>query len=241
MIPTTKAEFAQFIMRKLGAPVVEINLSEEQVDDIIDQALYFFQEWHYNGNIKFYYSYQITQTDITNRFITLPDNIIGAVRIFPLGQAISSDALFNMRYQFIMNDLYSLTNVSLVPYYMTMQHISLLEEVLVGQQPIRYNRHQNQLFIDMDWTIVSPGEFLVAEVVQAMDPITVPDIYRDRWLQDYTAALMKRQWGEVLSKYDVVLPSGMKVNGTKIRDDADAEVKRLESTVPMYGMQVFMA
>lgn len=240
-IPTTRVEFGQFIMRKLGAPVIEINISEEQADDIIDQALYFWQEWHYNGNMKFYYSYKLTQPDIDNKYITMPSDIIGAVRIFPLGQAISSDALFNMRYQFIMNDLYSLTNVSLTPYYMTMQHISLLEEVLVGQQPVRYNRHQNQLHIDMDWSIACVGEYLVIECVQAMDPATVVDVWRDRWLQDYTAAMMKRQWGDNLSKYDVVLPSGMKMNGVKIRDDADAEVKRLEKTVPMTTLAVFMA
>src|SRR5574337_9429 len=185
MIPLTRQQFSQFVMRKLGAPVLEIELSEEQLDDLIDQALYFYQEWHYNGGRKTYVSYQLQEADITNTYITLPENIIGAVRIFPLGQAISSDALFNMRYQFIMNDLYSLTNVSLVPYYMTMQHISLLEEWLVGQQPVLYNRHENKLYINMDWTIVSPGEYIVIECYMLMDPSVVPDVWKDRWLQDY--------------------------------------------------------
>jgi hypothetical protein len=240
-IPTTRQEFAAFIIRQLSGGVTEVNLSETALDDAIDRALYFWQEWHYNGSMKFYYSYLLTPTDVTNKYITMPENIIGAVRIFPIGQAISSDALFNMRYQFIMNDLYSLTNVSLVPYYMTMQHISLLEEVLVGQQPIRYNRHQNQLWIDCDWTIMCPGTYIVVECQQAMDPIAVPDVWRDRWVQDYATALAGQLWGRVLSKYDVVLPSGMKLDGKKILDDYTADVRRLESTVPMMTNAVFMA
>lgn len=241
MIPTTREEFGQFVVRQLGAPVIEINLSEQQVDDCIDKALYFFNEWHYNGYIKTYYAHQITDDDMTSRSIQMPANTIGAVRIFPLGIAMSTNNLFNMRYQFVLNDLYSMTNVSLVPYYMTMMHIQQLEEVLVGQQPVRYNRHENVLHIDMDWTTVCAGSFLVVEAYTAMDPTVTPDVWRDRWLQDYAVALTGQAWGRVLSKYDAVLPSGMKINGTKILDDYTDDVKRIEKDVPMMPLTVFMA
>jgi hypothetical protein len=241
MTPTNRVEFGQFIIRQLGSPVIEINLSEQQVDDCIDKAIYFFNEWHYNGYIKTYYAHQVLDADIASKSFQMPANTIGAVRIFPLGIAMSSNNLFNLRYQFIMNDLYSMTNVSLIPYYMVMGHLAQLEEVLVGQQPLRYNRHENILHVDMDWTTVCAGSFIVVEAYTAIDGTSSPDMWRDRWLQDYAVALTGQAWGRVLSKYDVVLPSGMKTNGMKILDDYTADVKRMEREVPMQPLAVFMA
>ena len=230
-IPTDRTSFVAFCMRKLGAPVIQVNMSEDQADDCVDQALYYYGEYHMDGAIKTYYAYALTQDDVNNKYITLPDGIIGVNRMFPLGQAISTDALFNMRYQFVMNDLYSLANVSLVPYFMVMQHIAQLEEVLVCQTPIRYNRHQNICYIDIDQTTLDAGMFIVLECYQTVDPDTYPDVWKDLWLQQYATALMKRQWGENLQKYNFQLPSGMTINGRDIYAQADADVKRLEDKV----------
>ena len=150
-VPTSRSTFKEFCLRKLGKPVIEINVDDDQVEDRIDESLRYYWDYHFDGAERLYYPHLITSTDIANKYITLPQNIIGAVKIFPVGQSLNTMNLFNLRYQIALNDLYSLTTQSMVPYVMAMQHIQFMEEILVGQKPIRYNRHKNQLHIDMDW------------------------------------------------------------------------------------------
>ena len=136
-VPQSKADFKEYCLRKLGKPVIEINVDDDQVDDRVDEALRFYWDYHFDGTEKVYYKYQITQVDKNNKYITMPDNIIGVVNIFPVGQALNTNNLFNIRYQIALNDLYTLTSVSMVPYYMALQHVQFLEQFLVGQQPLR--------------------------------------------------------------------------------------------------------
>ena len=229
MIPKSRSDFSAFCLRRLGAPVIKINVSESQVDDCIDQALYFFQEYHMDGSNETYWAHQLTQQEISSKQIKMPDNIIGVSRIFPLGTAMSSDALFNMKYQFVMNDLYALTNVSLVPYFMLMTHVQQLEEILVGQTPIRYTRHENVLYLDSDTTLLAAAEYIIVDAYYAIDPDDVVDVWRDRWLQDYAAALIQRQWGTNLSRFTAVMPSGITLNGAQIKAEAEETIKKLEN------------
>lgn len=228
-IPTTRDQFKQYCLRRIGAPVIEINVDDDQVEDRIDEALRYYWDYHFDGSEKTFYKYLIQPADLTNRYITLPDNIIGAVNLFPIGQSLSSSNLFNIRYQIALNDLYDLTATTMVPYYQTMQHIQLLEQLLVGQQPIRYNRNNNLLYIDMNWSIANAGDYFVVEAYQIVDPNVYPKVWSDRWLARYAESLIKRQWGSNLTKYqDVTLPGGMKFNAQKIFNDADNEMKELE-------------
>ena len=150
MVPSTRAEFKAYCLRKLGAPVIEINVDDDQVEDRIDESLRYWWDYHFDGSEKIYYKHQVTDTDKANKSIPLPENIIGAVGIFSIGDPIvRSDDLFNIRYQIALNDLYTLTSVSMVPYYMTMEHLSLVSEMLVGKQPIKYSRHRDRLYVDM--------------------------------------------------------------------------------------------
>lgn len=227
--PTTRKEFTEYCLRRLGKPVIDINVDGDQVEDRIDEALKYYWDYHFDGTEKMYYKYKLTAEDITNKYITLPQNIIGAVSIFPVGQSLSSNNLFNIRYQIALNDLYDLTATTMVPYYMAMQHIQFLEQMLVGQQPIRYNRHTNKLYIDMSWDRVNVDDYLIVEAYQIVDPSEYADVWSDRWLARYATALIKRQWGDNITKYDgVPLPGGLKFNGTKIRDDAQTEIDKLE-------------
>jgi hypothetical protein len=179
-----------------------------------------------------YYKALIDQTAINNKYVTLPDNIIGTINIFPIGSSLSTNNLFNIRYQIALNDLYDLTATTMVPYYMAMQHIQLLEQLLVGQQPIRYNRRNNRLYIDMDWNKSPVGTYIVVEAFQIVDPVSFPKVWKDRWLLEYATQLIKRQWGDNLIKYvNVSLPGGAQFNGQKIYDDADREVRRLEDSM----------
>jgi len=239
-VPTSRAELIEYCLRRLGKPRIEINVDYEQLDDRVDDALKYYWDYHFDGTDKIYYKYQVTNTDKTNKYITIPENIIGVVNIFPIGSNLSTNNLFNIRYQIALNDLYDLTATTLVPYYLAMQHIQFLEQMLVGMQPIRYNRHKNRLYIDMDWTKVAAGEFLVAECYEVVDPDTYTNVWGDRWLQRYCTALFKRQWGEHLSLFsDVTLPGGNKFNGDKIYNDAVAEIDKLEHEMIMdYSMPI---
>jgi len=229
-VPTTRATFKAYCLRKLGAPVIEINVDDDQVEDRIDEALKYYWDYHFDGTERVYYKHQVTETDITNKYITLPENIIGAVSIFNVGDpSIRSDDLFNIRYQIALNDLYTLTSVSMVPYYMAMEHLSMLTEMLVGKQPIRFNRHTDRLYVDMDWNTFNAGEFLLVEAYQVVDPETYTDAYGDRWLQNYATELIKRQWGANLTKFTgMQLPGGVSFNGEKILDDATAAIAKME-------------
>ena len=228
-LPQSRDDFKDYCLRRLGAPVIQINVDEDQVQDRIDDALQMYWDYHSDGTDKQYYKALITQDDLNNQYIQLPDNIIGAVSVFPIGSSLSTNNLFNIRYQIALNDLYDLTATTMVPYYMAMQHIQLLEQLLVGQQPIRYNRRNNRLYIDMDWSITGVNEYVVVEAFSIVDPNEFTKVWSDRWLQRYATALIKRQYGENISKYsEVLLPGGTKFNGQKIYNDAVAEIDMLE-------------
>lgn len=227
--PNSRATFKENCLRRLGAPVIEINVSDEQVDDRVDEALTYYWDYHFDGTEKQYYKHQITQQNKTDGYITMPDNIIGVINLFAIGEGLNTNNLFNIRYQIALNDLYTLTNVSLVPYYMAMQHIATLEEILVGRQPIRYNRHRNRLHIDVDWNKVNTGEYVIVEAYQIVDPDTFTDVWKDRWLLQYGTALIKRQWGNNLKKFSgMMMPGGIQFNGQQIYDEAIEEIRLLE-------------
>jgi hypothetical protein len=228
-LPTTRDEFKIYVLRRLGAPVIEINVDDDQLDDRIDDALKYYYDYHFDGTEKIYYKHQVTSQDKANKYITLPENIIGAIRIFS-PSTMSSSGMFSVQYQIALNDLYTLTSQSLVPFYMTMQHLQLLEQLLVGEKPIRYNRHRNQLHVDMNWDIIDEGKWILVEAYQIVDPETYPDVWSDRWLLRYATAMVARQWGQNLSKFvGMQLPGGIQFNGERILSDAQSELAMLES------------
>jgi hypothetical protein len=229
--PATKSDFKEYCLRKLGKPVIEINVTEDQVEDRVDEALRFYWDYHFDGSEMVYYKHQITETDMANKYITVPENIMGVVSVFPIGDpSIRSDDLFNIRYQIALNDLYTLTSVSLVPYYMAMEHLSLMSEMLIGKQPIRYSRHKDRVYIDTDWGSLGVGKFLILQAYEVIDPDVYTDAWNDRWLQNYATALIKKQWGDNINKFSgMSLPGGVQFNGDKIQNDAEADIRRLEA------------
>jgi hypothetical protein len=238
--PTTRSAFKEYCLRRLGKPVIEINVDEDQVEDRIDDALRYYWDYHFDGTEKIYYKHLVTDTDKTNKYITVPDNVIGAVNLFNIADpSIRSDDLFNIRYQIALNDLYTLTSVSMVPYYMVMEHLSLISEMLVGKQLLRFNRHMNRLYIDMDWNSLS-NEYLLVEAYQIIDPTEYVDVWKDQWLMRYATALIKRQWGSNLTKFTgMQLPGGLTFNGEKIYNDAVAEITDLEDKmISSYSLPV---
>jgi len=229
-VPSTRAEFKAYCLRRLGDPVIDINVDDEQVEDRIDEALIYYQDYHFDGCERILYKHVVNQTDIDNGYITLPQNIIGVNTVIPIGQSMNSSNFFNVRYQIHLNDLFDLSSSSYVTYVMAMQHVSFLEEIFVGKKPLRYNRHVNKLHIDMLWgTDVLVGEYIVVDCYSVTDPDTYADVWGDRWLARYATALIKRQWGSNLTKFEgVQLPGGLTFNGAKIYDDAETELAKLE-------------
>lgn len=229
-LPTNRAEFKENCLRKLGKPVIEINIDEDQLEDRVDEALRYYYDYHFDGSSKIYYKHQITNDDKTNKYITLPENIIGAVSIFDIGSALGTNNLFNIRYQIALNDLYTLTSVSMIPYYMAIQHIQFLEQLLVGRQPIRYNRHTNKLHLDMDWDRFNINDYVIVEAYEVINPDTYTDAWSDRWLLRYASCLIKLQWGTNLKKFDgMKMPGGLTFNGQQIYNEALQERQELEN------------
>lgn len=233
MEPQDRQSFIEYCLRRLGKPVVEINVDEDQVSDRVDDALRYYWDYHFDGTEKVYYKHMVTEVDRTNKYIILPPNIIGAVNIFSIGDpSVRADDLFNIRYQIALNDLYTLTSVSMIPYYMVMEHLALVTEFLVGKQPIRYNRHTNKLYVDMDWDNVADNEFLLVEAYSVLDPNQYTDMWKDRWLKQYATVLIKEQWGTNTKKFSGIQTlGGVTFNGQQIYNEAVQERLGLEKSM----------
>ena len=257
-IPTSKSTFASYCKRALGFGVIDINVSDDQIDDRIDEALQYFAQYHYDGIEKMYLKHKITQDTIdrcrTNattsatdkvdssvsasfeegkNFIPVPDSILSVVQIFPFSNA-QTNSMFDIRYQLRLNDLYDFSSTSIIHYQMTMQQLDLLEHVLVGEVPIRFNQHQNRLYLDMDWEQMEADEFIIIECYRKIDPATYTDIFDDIYLKRYETALIKKQWGANLSKFNgVATLGGVTMNGEQIYSQAIEEIQRLEEQIQL--------
>jgi len=163
-------------------------------------------------------------------YITVPDNIIGAVNVFtPQSNVSMGTGIFNAKYQFVLHNLHDMLSSNLVHFQMSMQHLNMLEELLVGAVPMRYNRHQNKISLDMDWDTLQVGTYIVVEAYSIVDPNTYTDVWKDRFLQNYATAKIKYQWGSNLTKFNgMSLPGGVQFNGEQILTDAREEIQRLE-------------
>ena len=169
--PTTRAEFKTYCLRRLGFPVIEINVDDDQVDDRIDDALAFFNDYHYDGTEKIFMKHRITQEDIDRRWIHCPDAVTFVTNVFPFDDSNSSINMFDLRYQLRLHDLYDFTSVSYVSYEMTMQHIQTLNLLFSGKPQFRFNRHQNKLFLDIDWSSDREvGEYVIVECYRKLIP-----------------------------------------------------------------------
>tara|TARA_Y100000385_G_scaffold290798_1_gene365427 strand:- start:2321 stop:3064 length:744 start_codon:yes stop_codon:yes gene_type:complete len=228
--PDTRQEFAEYILRKIGAPVIQINVSEDQVEDRIDEAVSFWRDYHYNGSQLVYLKHELTEADVENGYIEMPKNILGISRVFDLSSSISTGSgIFNVNYQFVLTNIQDITSYNLQHYYMTMQNLEFMQEILVGRPLIRYNRHVNRLHIDTDKSNLIVGEYIVVEAYDVIDPSTYSDVWSDRWLQNYAAVLVREQWGLNLTKFsNMQLVGGVSFNGEQILQEARDERQRME-------------
>jgi len=238
---TTRSKFKEYCLRRLGFPVIEINVDDDQVEDRIDDALQYWQDYHFDGLQKIYFIKRIDQTDINNRYLNLAEardsannlsEITGVTRIFPMYDSQATITMFDLRYQLRLNELYDFTSASYINYTMTMQHLRMLEQLFTGEVPIRYQRHMQKLFIDWAWgsSQVPVGQVVIIECYGVINPDAYGRVWNDRWLKEYATALIKRSWGNNLKKFaGVQLPGGVILNGDKIYNEAVDEIKALEA------------
>lgn len=231
--PNSKSSLIQYCLRSLGAPVIEVNVDEDQLDDRVEEALQFYQEYHSDAVEHVYLKHEVTSDDITNGFIpsTSLDLVQNIQRVFPFGST-STGGMFNVKYQLHLNDIYNLNyGGALVDYEMRMQHLSLMGQIIDdGVKHVEWNRHRNNLRIDMDWDKeVDIGDYIIIECDRVVDPDTYVDVYNDYYLKKYATALIKKQWGVNLKKFEgMQMPGGVTFNGQQMFDEAQDEIEKLE-------------
>ena len=271
--PSTRQGLIDYCLRRLGAPVLEINVDDDQIDDLVDDALQYFQERHYDGVERMYLKYQITQDDIdrgsatnqsgssntvgivtttgtstnvpglgtitsnfyeTSNFIQVPDSVIGIEKIFKFDTSSISGGMFSIKYQLFLNDLYYFNSVELLQYAMTKTYLEDIDHLLTTDKQVRFNKRQDRLYLDIDWKAQTVGSYMIIDCYRALDPASFTQIYNDSFLKKYLTALIKRQWGQNLIKFNgVKLPGGIELNGRQIFDDAEREIADIQSRMSM--------
>ena len=252
--PATRETLKQYALRALGKPVIEINVDDDQLEDRLDEALQYFAQYHYDGIRRTYLKYQYTESDKTrmtgdssesvtknsvttswkegNNFLVVPESVISVINIFPFSNK-SNMNLFDVRYQLRLNDLYDFSSTSIINYDIVLRHLDFLDHILVGEKPLRFNQHDNRLYVDMDWkNDLAVGEFLVIEAYRKLDPEQFTDVYNDIYLKRYVTSLFKKQWGANLSKFDgVAMIGGVTLNGRQIYSEALQDIEKLETEI----------
>lgn len=231
MAVTTRLGLIEYCLRALGEPVVEINIDEQQVEDRVDEAIEYFRQYHFDGIEKVYLKHEITQQNIDDKYILVPDLIYGITKVYPVASGTStSKSIFDLQYQLRLNDLYDLTSTSVMYYTQVMSHLALLDLTLNGHPLYRFNRLNNKLYIDTVWSEkMQVGNYLLVECYRAMDPADAPRMYGESWIKHYTTALIKKQWAVNLKKFSgMQLPGGVSIDGPALYAEAMSEIKELE-------------
>jgi hypothetical protein len=234
-IVTSRSGLSDYCLRSLGEPVIEVNLDDDQIDDRIDEAIQYYQEYHSDAVVRHFRKHLVTADDITNEYISLPEDMLFVKSVLPISGVGSSSDIFSLDYQLHLNDLYGLRNPGdLVSYELTKMYMSLIDLKINGMsQQVTFNRHLDRLDIEFKWgTDIVAGQYIVIEGYQTVDPETYTDVYNDMWLKRYCTALFKKQWGQNLIKFEgIQLPGGVALNGRQIYDDAMQDIEKLEEKI----------
>ncbi len=263
--PNSKQGLIDYCLRQLGAPVLEINVADDQLDDLLDDALQLFNERHYDGVERMYLKHEVTQDDIdrgeasgtsgvgivtttaestavsgigtttgaitstwyeNSNFLQIPDSVIGVEKIFKFDTSSISGGMFSIKYQLFLNDLYQFNSIELLQYSMVKTYLEDIDFLLTTDKQIRFNQRQDRLYLDIDWSACEVDEFIVLECFRLMNPNDYTRVWNDSFLKRYATALIKKQWGQNLLKFQgVKLPGGIEMNGRQIYDDAEKELE----------------
>ncbi len=256
---TNREELIDHCLRALGAPVLEINVDEDQVEDRIDDALQYYQEYHSDAIVRVYYKHQLTSDDVVNSYITVPDSITSVSKLLDFGSG-SVEKFFDIEYNMRLQDMQTFNTASrsnIIDYDMRRSHLALLDHRINSAELLRFNRHMNRLHVDEGFgnlkgsgcsdsthtnktsceaasKLWTEGEYIIVEGYEIVDPQTYTDVYNDMFLKRYATALIKRQWGQNMSKFEgMQLPGGVTMNGLQIFQDAVEEINKLEEEMQL--------
>ena len=235
--PNSRATLIDYCKRRLGDPVIEINVDEDQLEDRVDEALQYYQEFHSDATVRTYLKHLVTATDVSNEYIPISSDIIFVSKMFHLTSSFNTSRnFFDIKYQMMLNDIADLMNFAgdLAYYEQMQQYLSLLDMKLNGHPQVQFARRQNRLYIFGDFVDkdIKAGDYIVAEVYTIIDPNTHTSVFNDMFVKEYTTALIKQQWGTNLIKFDgMQLPGGVVLNGRQIYDDATGEIERLRENL----------
>ena len=262
--PTSKDGLKEYALRKLGKPVLEINVDDDQIDDLIDDAIQLFHERHGEGIDRVFLKHKITKEEKqtmlgisstttasstaggissanyteTAKYLPLPDTIIGVNKVFKMDSSTISAGMFNLKYQIFLNDLYYYGAVDLLNYSMTKSYLETLDYMLNPDVQVRFNKKNSRLYMDINVNELTENHFMIIDCFRVVDPESESNVYNDVWLKQYTTSLIKRQWGQNLIKFTgVKLPGGLELNGRQLYDDAVMELEKLdEKLMQEYAM-----
>jgi len=236
MAITTRQGLIDYCLRRLGSPVTEINVDDEQVSDRIDDAIEFFQEYHFDGVEKVFLKHTMTQTDIDNEYIAVADPVISVLRVLPIPNFNAfQTGFFNEEFQLRLNDLENFRSSTMINWAMSQTNFSLVEHLFGVQPTLLFNRKQNKMYLETDWANkFKVGTILIIEAYRALDPVTYAEVYNDMFLKKYATALIKQQWGSNLKKFTgVTLPGGISLDGQTIFTEATEEITKIEEEMNM--------
>lgn len=262
--PASRQELVDYAKRQLGYPVLEINLADEQIEDLMDDAIQMYQNRHMDGVELMYLKHKVTQnfldalqarsndksTGITTttatanitgigtttfsyeenqNFIQIPDAVIGVERVWKLDNRAISTNMFSVNYQLFLNEIYWFSSTELLNYTMTKRYLEDIDFILHPDKQIRFNRRQNRLYIDTDYSSLQVDDYIIIQCYRVLNPNDFTKVYNDPFLKKYFTALMKKQWGQNLIKFQgVKLPGGVMLNGREIYEDALKEIEKIE-------------
>ena len=267
--PTSRTEFKEYCLRQLGAPVLEINLATEQCDDLIDDAIQYFQERHFDGVSQIYMKYRVTQEDIdrgrastngnygtagivtetasaniagtattfsyyeNSNYLQIPPEVIGVTKIYHFdGLNTATNNMFSVKYQLFLNDIYYWGSTELLSYAMTKTYLEDINFLLTTQKQIRFNKRQDRLYLDIDWSSLTVGDFIVIDCFRLLDPSDYARVWNDSFLKPYATALIKKQWAQNMLKFQgVKLPGGIELNGREMYEDAEKDLEKIRENM----------
>jgi hypothetical protein len=260
--PSTRQELVTYCKRQLGAPVLEINVADEQIDDILDDSIQFFQERHFDGVMHMFLKYKVTENDIkrgrarqgrddnvgivtttasttidgqsmdfdweeNSNYLQVPPAVIGVTKVMHFdGSNTVTNNMFSVKYQMFLNDIYYWGSTEILSYAMVKTFLEDLDFALTTQKQIRFNQRQDRLYLDIDWSSLTKDDYLIMECYRALHPDDYARVWNDSFLKKYATALIKKQWGQNLLKFQgVKLPGGVELNGRQIYDDAEKDLE----------------
>ena len=257
--PSSRAELKEYCLKQLGKPVLEINVDDDQIDNLIDDAIQYFHERHYDGIERVFLKHRLSPANKTTiaepapvgsattspvvvgagitsatyvegvNYLPLPDSIIGVNSVLKINSSSVSDGLFNIKYQIFLNDVYFYGALDLLNYAMVKRYLEDLDFLLNPHAQVRFNKLNHKLYLDIDWRQVSVDQYIIIDCYRIVDPSDAPKLYNDWWLKKYLTALIKKQWGQNMIKFQgVLLPGGVQLNGRQLYDDGVSEVEKME-------------